>query len=456
MMPWCLTKNNVILTNSGVKRISSLKESDKVFNKNYKYKAINKIAVRELLDDEYILSIKVNSSGIKSEVTNNHKLHVVENNKLILKKASDLKVGDYLYTPKPITNNTTSILDMKKYITKDIWEVNNGRITYKRDISASTGIKEYIDIDEDAFYMAGLYLAEGCVYKSNDCVSFSFSGDEINTLAKRCKKCIENVFGIDPVHFYEREYSDRNGYELIVNNTLIGKFFKDQFGTGAEDKYILDCWRLNSNVNNRKALLRGYWDGDGHVSYRHSDINPECVSTTKSIEISLGLRDVLLSLDIVPSITKNIRKDGRVSYITSVSSSIFDDILCIYNTDRKPIDFYNYKVLEGFALRITGIEEVFDYTGPIYSISVDTDDDETDGTGGSYILNGVASSNSPWYRGDQCWAEPNIIHGAKLMRQIYENREVAKAKGKKLQSYIYDNFSWEHIADKIIKELEEI
>lgn len=63
---------------------------------------------------------------------------------------------------------------------------------------------------------------------------------------------------------------------------------------------------------------------------------------------------------------------------------------------------------------------------------------------------------SPWYRGDQCWAEPDIIHGAKLMRQIYENRDVAKAKGKKLQSDIYKNFSWECIADKIIKELEEM
>jgi glycosyltransferase involved in cell wall biosynthesis len=63
---------------------------------------------------------------------------------------------------------------------------------------------------------------------------------------------------------------------------------------------------------------------------------------------------------------------------------------------------------------------------------------------------------SPWYRGDQCWAEPNIVHGAELMKQVYNNREEAKTKGKKLQNYIYDNFSWECIAEKIITELENI
>ena len=63
---------------------------------------------------------------------------------------------------------------------------------------------------------------------------------------------------------------------------------------------------------------------------------------------------------------------------------------------------------------------------------------------------------SCWYKGNQCWAEPNIVHGAELMKSVYNNREEASARGKKLQSYIYGNFSWECIAEKIIKELEEI
>ena len=74
-----------------------------------------------------------------------------------------------------------------------------------------------------------------------------------------------------------------------------------------------------------------------------------------------------------------------------------------------------------------------------------------------YQLTPVYGMNwCPWYKGDQCWAEPSIVHGAELMKHVYSNREEAKARGKKLQSYIYNNFSWECIAEKIIKELEEI
>ncbi len=61
---------------------------------------------------------------------------------------------------------------------------------------------------------------------------------------------------------------------------------------------------------------------------------------------------------------------------------------------------------------------------------------------------------SPWYRSDQLWAEPDVLHGAKLMREIYENKVDAKRKGKLLQEEIREKFSWGVIGQKIIKELE--
>lgn len=63
---------------------------------------------------------------------------------------------------------------------------------------------------------------------------------------------------------------------------------------------------------------------------------------------------------------------------------------------------------------------------------------------------------SPWYLGDQCWAEPDIIDGANLMHYVYTNREESSAKGLRLQYNIEKNFSWECIAKKIMKELEDI
>jgi hypothetical protein len=57
---------------------------------------------------------------------------------------------------------------------------------------------------------------------------------------------------------------------------------------------------------------------------------------------------------------------------------------------------------------------------------------------------------SPWYRGDQLWAEPDVKNGADLMEYVFENQDKAKERGQKLQNYIYENFSWEVIGQRII------
>jgi len=63
---------------------------------------------------------------------------------------------------------------------------------------------------------------------------------------------------------------------------------------------------------------------------------------------------------------------------------------------------------------------------------------------------------SPWYRLDQTWAEVDVLHGATLMRYVYENQEESKTCGQKLKKYISENFTWEIIGKKIIEEIEKI
>ena len=79
----------------------------------------------------------------------------------------------------------------------------------------------------------------------------------------------------------------------------------------------------------------------------------------------------------------------------------------------------------------------------------------------SYLVNYVLTPVfgmpwSPWYRGDQLWAEPDVLHGAQLMRQVYENQEEAAIKGIRLKKYIKDNLTWNHTGQRIIEEIEKI
>lgn len=63
---------------------------------------------------------------------------------------------------------------------------------------------------------------------------------------------------------------------------------------------------------------------------------------------------------------------------------------------------------------------------------------------------------SPWYRGDQLWAEPDIVHGAGLMRYVYENQHASNTRGNTLKNHIADNFTWGHIGKRIIEEIGRI
>lgn len=64
------------------------------------------------------------------------------------------------------------------------------------------------------------------------------------------------------------------------------------------------------------------------------------------------------------------------------------------------------------------------------------------------------SDKSASYTSNQFWAQANINHAKKLMREVFENREVAKSKGLKLQEYVRENFSEERITKNLIKSLQ--
>jgi len=364
-------------------------------------------------------------------------LYVLDtNDEPVLKKAIDINVGDYLVVPKP-----------KKIMSHLNW------FSYK-------GIEVAEESMGDLCYLCGLYLAEGYVDRRGYSTSFSFNINEKNTLGKKCKELMLKLFKINKKNIYDRELLDRNGYEITFHDKEIAEFFKVHFGTGSHDKFISYKFKFSaSNIE----LLKGYWDGDGHIrkeGFKNKKLNkrritPECSAETASLELALDLREVLLSSNIVPSLRKSIRKDGRVSYIFSISDDYFDRILSINNATR--INSRHRKKFETvFGVLITKKEELFDYDDLVCSIAVDKTSDEAEENGGSYILNGVASSNSPWYRGDQLWAEPDVVDGGLKMQSVVDDKEAAIKKGKLLQQSIKDNFSWEAIAGRIIKELEEI
>jgi glycosyltransferase involved in cell wall biosynthesis len=64
--------------------------------------------------------------------------------------------------------------------------------------------------------------------------------------------------------------------------------------------------------------------------------------------------------------------------------------------------------------------------------------------------------NSPWYRGDQLWARPDMYHASKLMYKAFHERENTKIMGEYLCKFIKTNFNWKAIGEKFSWELSTI
>lgn len=60
------------------------------------------------------------------------------------------------------------------------------------------------------------------------------------------------------------------------------------------------------------------------------------------------------------------------------------------------------------------------------------------------------------YTSDQHWAEPNVEHGAKLFRQVYENRDEASHKGAMLKTFIHEKFQSSVVAEQLMDVLRGV
>jgi glycosyltransferase involved in cell wall biosynthesis len=60
---------------------------------------------------------------------------------------------------------------------------------------------------------------------------------------------------------------------------------------------------------------------------------------------------------------------------------------------------------------------------------------------------------NPWYLGNQKWYDPDLIEAANAMRYVFKNRTAAIEKANRLKARIENNFSWDHVAKKMIERL---
>lgn len=249
--------------------------------------------------------------GGKIKTTGDHSIFVREKNKIVCKRADELKVGDVLvnlpfkrrslFIKGSGTTHKVSKLDFDdKEIYLDLYEKEFQKINFAYNFAlsmrnilsqkaigkiigfAQTTIKDWqigrrkprllssfnllkfgiptrIKVTEDLMKLIGYYTAEGRTTKYFTQFIFGIHEKE---LIKDCVNLIEKIFNIKP---HIKEYEDTNSIRITIHSSIISKFFKKHCGNGAKKKHIPSfLWELPFNYY--KAYLEGLYKGDGFIS----------------------------------------------------------------------------------------------------------------------------------------------------------------------------------------------
>lgn len=391
----CFTAGTEIVTREGLKPIEGIKIGDEVLTHNGRYMKVYHAQVRSYNGKLFTIEYYGDTSK-KIEVTDEHPFLVARRKRNEYKnKIWEIewvradKIDKYDYLAIPIDRNT---------ISKDEREFEIKMKTRWHEIVSKLPIKT----DDDFFRLVGYYLSEGSVggQLGDNYLVFTFNKSEMGYIFDAAS-LLERYFDKKPS--VQKEY--KNGIGIVLSSTVAAKFFKEQFGKGAENKHMPE-WVLHEDIEKQKELIRGMWRGDGSFMNKNYVVGAKRMFRINTISKVLArqLRNVLLRLNIFSSINVQIRDGPRKNmyciYIGGENLNWFANLMSF--DIKEEIEVGDMKMLSASSfVRTTSsyAQIVGDYAFVpikdissrevqnlnVYNFSVQEDE--------SYVANGVAVHN---------------------------------------------------------------
>ncbi len=278
----CFTPDQVVITKSGPKRISEIKNGELVLTHKNRFKRVTEIFIRES-NTVYILNAyKLPTETLK--VTGEHPVLAVKkgnNGDPAWIQIKDLSLGDYvaLSFPKEVVDlkdiEIISFINDNKLVDigGSLYEKNTDiRCSVRKDgslyvqhrnrsgeISKQVApVKNRLEVDTDLMRLFGYYLSEGCV-SDNNALRFTFSEKERN-YCEDVLKIVKEKFGASS-RVEETNSPDQRWLSIRFHSKILARFFENLFGTGYASKKI-PSWITLLPVEKQKGLLAGMFRGD--------------------------------------------------------------------------------------------------------------------------------------------------------------------------------------------------
>ena len=340
----CFHPDTQITTNKGFKNIKDIEIGDEVLTIDSSFKKVEDKVSYEY--DKKILNVST-SYCPDVKVTPNHFVYGVTEKKgnypkIEYKSIEKFKEGDYLIIPR--IKNTRD----KKYIVFDNSYISN-QFGKTKILHPNTIPLHPTKIDNDFMWLAGIYVAEGCLsQKKEKPEGIVFC---INSKEKEYTNRILKIM-LDKFNLSGRVKDDtRHRRTIWFNSASLGRKFKELFGSGAKNKKIPE-WMLFLPKSKQINLVQGYLDGDGHYAIKEKLYTSWEVDTV-SKNLAHHMRLILIRLGYL------------VSYKTQQRQSLVHRLRFAVN-NKNSIGWMDKNY---FYIRIKKIRKE-KYKGLVYDLSV--------------------------------------------------------------------------------------
>lgn len=275
----CLHPQTLIhLANGEVREIANVWKGDKIITSTGKIAPV-RAALQSPRGPEMACELSLWGNYSPLIVTRDHPILTPEG----FVHAEDLSKGDLVSMP----------VRRIGYGTKEV--TIHHRPTGWHGHKATRTIKEEkINLTPEFGWMCGLYLSEGSLHrnvrlpgKPVDSIYFSIHRKE----RERTENGIRAALGRDQKLTCNLSRKSLTA-TISFSNAALARWLEDNFGCGAEGKRIPD-WVFDSGEF-IDGLVKGYFEGDGHISSRVSEV----VGHSISLPLLIQMRDLLASMGI--------------------------------------------------------------------------------------------------------------------------------------------------------------
>jgi intein/homing endonuclease len=375
---YCVHPEQEIVCNPLVKPISEVNIGDKVLTHNGRFKTVNEIFKRDY--SGHLIKIRTRKMNYDLKVTPEHPLLVAKqliNEKgttfdFFWEKAGNIVKSDMLVMPIITNEITKSPINYKKELTciycksQKVYGsgfIKSGCYRYRCKSCKKSFVDKYLYVNEmhsffneDLCYLIGLFVADGHSNIKGGKIRFAVE----QKLVKKVVTKLNAVFGVKPKLYYYHNF-----VEIAVHSTKLARIF-DRYGKHNRKSPPIEMLHLPLNYQN--AFVGGYLDGDG------SKWNGRISFSTISPTISFFINQILLKNGKIPISIKMEPHSHKFKDKHIMARHKSYNTLYMENPKRKGIGtiYTNYNGQKYLILPINRIEKE-EYTGPVYNLSVDTD-----------------------------------------------------------------------------------